>query len=135
MQSRQSFEHASAARSGRGALKNLIELALILFSFSCASQPKSELAPSPPLDRGEGEKQARQLVARLLEQKPGQPATNLVVLKVREANGNQHEVSARFEVVPQGNNWANIYEAASGPHIQPTTLTIIHRGAQPNEYL
>ena len=135
MQSRQSVAYDRDALPDRRALRYLLNLVLILLSFSGFGQPKSELAAPAPLERAEGEKQARQLVGRLLEQKPEQAATNVVALKIRDPDGTQHEVSARFEVVPQGDHWANIYEAAGGPHSQPITLTIIHRREQPNEYL
>jgi hypothetical protein len=107
----------------------------LLLCLPCPAQPKSGLNASPPLDPAEGERQASALVARLLEQKPEQPATNTGVLKIRDAEGKQREISARFEVVPAGNRWLNIYEATGAPHSPPTTLTIIHQGQQPNECL
>jgi hypothetical protein len=98
-------------------------------------QPKSDLAPPPPLDPAEGERQARVLLARLLEQKPEQPSTNSGVLKIRDAEGKIREVPARFDIVPGLDNWQTVYEAAGAPGSQPVNLTIIHSDAQPNQYL
>jgi hypothetical protein len=110
-------------------------LTVLFFALSCWAQPKSDLAPAPPLDRAEGERQAVALVGHLLEQRPEQAATNTTVLKIRDSEGKQREVSARFEVVPGPDAWLNIYEAATAPGQPPITLTIAHRAAQPNEYL
>jgi len=104
-------------------------------ALPCQAQPKSELAQPPPLDPAEGERQARALVGRLLEQRPEQPSTNTGVLKMRDKDGNQREVSARFDIVPQGDHWLSIYEAAGRAHSAPTVLTIVHKGGEPNEYL
>jgi hypothetical protein len=106
-----------------------------MVALPCPAQPKSELAPAPPLDPAEGERQARALVAHLLEQRPEQPSTNTGVLKLRDKDGNQREVSARFDIVPQGDHWLSIYEAAGAAHSAQTTLTIVHKGGEPNEYL
>jgi hypothetical protein len=57
------------------------------------------------------------------------------VLKIRDSDGKQHEVSARFEVVPGRDSWLNIYEAATAPGQPPVALSIIHRAAHANEYL
>lgn len=110
-------------------------LTALSFALSCAAQHKSDLAPPPPLDPAEGERQARALVGHLLEQRPDQAATNSTVLKIRDSTGKQREVSARFEVVPGRDAWLNIYEAATAPGQPPITLTIVHRSPQPNEYL
>ena len=112
---------------------------LIVFFFLapilCLAQPKNELSPPPLLEPGEGERQARALLARLLEQKPEQPSTNSGVLKIRDADGKTREVSARFDIVPARDKWQTVYEAAGAPGSQPVNLTIIHSDAQPNQYL
>jgi hypothetical protein len=109
-------------------------LCFSMFSPDTRAQPKSELAPPPPLDPAEGERQARELVSRLLEQRPDHPATNTGVLKIRDAGGNQHEVPARFDIVPSGATWLNVYKATSGTAGEDTTLTIVHSDAQSNQY-
>jgi hypothetical protein len=98
------------------------------------AQPKSDLAPPPPLDPVEGERQARELVSHLLQQKPEQASTNSGVLKIRDAAGNQREVTARFEIVPGASNWLNVYQASPAPS-QTVKLTIVHSDSQPNQYL
>ncbi|HLH56379.1 MAG TPA: outer membrane lipoprotein-sorting protein [Verrucomicrobiae bacterium] len=107
--------------------------ALLLLPVLCGAQPKSDLAPPRPLDPAEGERQARSLLARLLEQKPEQAATNTGVLKIRNAEGAQHEVSARFDIVPRAANWLNVYEALTGTNL--VKLTIVHSDGKPNQYL
>jgi hypothetical protein len=116
---------------GRISLIFLIALSISAVSWA---QPKSDLTPPPPLEPAEGEREARVLVSRLLEQKPEQAVTNTGLLKIRDAQGQQREVSARFVVVPGPDRWLNIYEAAGLAHQPPVTLTIIHRAEQPNEY-
>ena len=118
-------------RFGLGAL---YALALFIWCSGAGAQPKSDLTPPPPLDPAEGERQARTLVAHLLEQRPEQAATNNGILKIRDSEGKQREVSTRFEVVPGANQWLNIYEAAAAPPAPPATLTIIHNNKGPNEY-
>ena len=114
-------------------ISHSLALALSLSSFACFAQPKSELAALPPLDPAEGERQARVLVAHLLEQRPEQLITNTGVLKIRDRDGNQTQVSARFAVVPTPTNWFSTYEAASGLRSPESKLTIVHTDQQPNQ--
>jgi hypothetical protein len=112
-----------------------IGLGLIFVSFLSFAQPKSDLAPPPPIDPVEGDRQGRELVARLLEQRPQQAVTNTALLKITDAKGNQRLVPARFDIVPTATNWLNIYEIP-GTNSTPTAkLTIIHSDAQANQYL
>jgi hypothetical protein len=115
-------------------LRFLLVCLLFLPFALCLAQPKNELAPAPPLDPAEGERQARLLVARLLEQKPEAASTNTGVLKIRDADGKTREVSARFDIVPRQRDWLTVYEAALAAGSQPVKLTIIHSDAQPNQY-
>jgi hypothetical protein len=108
---------------------------LFLFPVFCFAQPKSEVAAPALLDPVEGEKQARALIARLLEQRPQVPSTNAGLLKIRDSEGKLREVSARFDVVPGPNNWLTVYETVAGPAVKPVSLTISHSDAQPNQYL
>ena len=108
-------------------------LLLFLAVCICPAQPKSDLSAPAPLDPAEGERQARILVAHLLEQKPQQPSTNAGLLKVRDAEGKQHEIQARFDIVPTPTNWFNVYQAAPAGST-PVKLTIIHTDGQPNQY-
>jgi hypothetical protein len=109
--------------------------ALFLLSYSVyTAQPKSELIPSPPLDPAEGERQARALISRLLEQRPERPTTNTGVLKIRDAEGKQREVPTRFDILPMPTNWLNVYETIDSKHNPGTKLTVIHSDDKPNEY-
>lgn len=107
---------------------------MLLAPFICLAQPKSELAAPTTLDPAEGQREARALIARLLEQRPEQPLTNTGVLRIRDREGKQREVPASFEVIPTATNWLNIYEAVLAPHSKPTVLTIIHHGMDQNVY-
>jgi len=113
----------------RGAL-----LFLLLLSLSSFAQPKSELSAPPQLDPAEGERQARALVAHLLEQRPDQPATNNGVLKITDRNGGLREVPTRFSVFPTPTNWLNLYEASPVAASPGVNLVIAHSGQQPNTY-
>jgi hypothetical protein len=108
---------------------------LFLFSaLACPAQPKSDLAPPPPLDPVEGQRQARALVAHLLEQRPELPATNSGTFKIRDKEGNQREVSVQFEVLPTPTNWLNVYDAVASARSPAAKLAIIHSDEQPNQY-
>jgi hypothetical protein len=93
------------------------------------------LGPTPPLERAEGERQARALVANLLAQKPEQGATNTGVARIRDRDDKQHEVRMRFEIFPTRSNWFNVYEAAATGTNAGERLTIIHADGQVNQYL
>ena len=107
---------------------------ICIWPLLCLAQPKANLAPPPPLSPAEGERQARELIARLLQQKPDQAVTNTGELKIRSADGSQREVATRFDIVPEAGAWLSVYEAAP-PNAAKTKLTIVHRNARPNEYL
>ena len=87
------------------------------------------------MDPAEGEREARVLISRLLEQKPERAVTNTGVLKIRDSDGNQREVPTRFDIVSGAGSWLNVYEAAPGPGKAPVKLTILHSDAHQNEYL
>lgn len=116
-----------------------IESVFLAFSLVCLwpvaapAQPKAELSAPALLEPAEGKRQARLLVARLLAQKPEQAVTNTGELRIRDAEGKQRTVPARFAVVPMTTNWLNVYEAAP-PSSQPVKLTIVHTEGQPNQY-
>jgi len=74
-------------------------VAILLLSHSaqvCVAQPKSELAPPPPLSPEEGEREARTLLSNLLSQKPDQNATNAGALKIRDAERHERAVAVKF---------------------------------------
>jgi hypothetical protein len=110
-------------------------LFLLLSLQLCAAQPKSELAPPPPLSAAEGEMEARKLLANLLAQKPDQDTTNTGLLKMRDADRHERAVPVKFEVFLRPNRWLNSYEAASAEGVPGQKLTITHKEGSPNEYL
>jgi hypothetical protein len=108
---------------------------MLLFAGTrCLAQPKSELAPPPLLTQQEGDREARALVARFLEQKPDQASTNRGVLKIRDAAGQQREVPTLFAIVPAPTDWLNVYETSPGQASRKTRLTIVHSAGQSNQY-
>jgi hypothetical protein len=109
-------------------------LLLFVSHFNGFAQPKSEMAPSPVLEPAEGERQARALVAHLLEQRPEQPGTNSGALRIRDAEDKQREVPTRFEILPTPANWLNIYETSRAANSGASKLTIVHSPNQPNQY-
>jgi hypothetical protein len=99
-------------------------------------QPRNPAPPPPALERVEGERQARALVANLLSQKPTQNSTNTAAVTIRDSDGKRREVQARFEIVCTPTNYLNVYEAAaSGNAANGMRLTIIHSDNGPNQYL
>ncbi|HWW01852.1 MAG TPA: outer membrane lipoprotein-sorting protein [Candidatus Acidoferrum sp.] len=101
----------------------------------CAAQPKSELAPPPPLSPAEGEREARSLLTNLLSQKPDQNSTNTGVLKVRDADRHERTVPVKFEVLLRPDRWLNTYEATPADNVPGQKLTITHQDGRANEYL
>ncbi len=122
------------ARIRAASLFFIAVLALCLCPGVCFSQPKSDLAPPRPLDPAEGAREARALIANLLRQRPDRAVTNSGVLKIRDAEGNQREVAARFDIVPRQTDWLSVYEAAGRSNRSPVKLTIVHAPGQPNAY-
>ncbi|HSU56003.1 MAG TPA: outer membrane lipoprotein-sorting protein, partial [Candidatus Dormibacteraeota bacterium] len=85
----------------------------------------------PPLDPVQAEREARQLVTEMLSQRPAKDATNTGVLKIRDANDEQHEVAVRFDSFNTPTNWVSVYETLRGaPH---SKLTVLH-AERTNEY-
>ena len=114
-------------------------LLLFLFLFLplplLPAQPKSELAPPPPLSPAEGEREARKLLDNLLAQKPDQNGTNTGTLKIRDVERHERAVPVRFEVVLGSGRWLNTYQALPGDGTAGQLLSITHRDGTPNEYL
>lgn len=110
-------------------------LALLLVPLQGFAQKPSDLVPPPPLDRAEGERQGRALIAELLAQRPTENYTNTQLIRLRQKSGPWREVPVRFTLVCTPTNFANIYEvlpSTNGPG--GTLLSIIHADGRPNEY-
>ncbi len=112
----------------------LLLLFLFLSPQLIAAQPKSELAPPPPLSPAEGEREARALLGNLLAQKPDQNATNTGTLKIRDAERHERSVPVRFEIVLGSARWLNTYQAVPDDGTPGQLLSITHRDGSPNEY-
>lgn len=108
---------------------------LCLSPWPCGAQPKSELAPPPPLSVAEGEREARKLLGNLLAQKPDQGATNTGVLRIRGADRTWRGVPVKFEVALGSNRWLNSYEAAPAGSAPGQRLTITHLNGSANEFV
>jgi hypothetical protein len=110
-------------------------LALIFWCFSSLlATAQRNLERPPPLDPVLAEREARELVADMLVQKPGPGPTN-GLLKIRDSDGRQREVPVRFATSLTPTNWVHIYETLPSSE-QPAgvKLTIIHTDGAPNQY-
>jgi hypothetical protein len=115
-------------------ISNFVILLLLLSSLSLFAQSKpSPMLPTPPIDRAEGEKQARALVSALLAQRPTQNYTNTQVVRIHPKKKPQQEIPVLFLIIPTPTNFSNIYEL-TGSSAAGTTLSIVHTPNQPNEY-
>jgi hypothetical protein len=116
---------------------SVIPLCLLLLSsvpLFAQSKP-SPMLPAPPIERAEGEKQARKLVSNFLAQRPTQNYTNTQVVRIKAKKKPQQEIPVRFLVVCTPTNYSNIYQVTgSAKGLSGTTLTIVHTPNQPNEY-
>ena len=116
-------------------MKKPVLLGLLFLPWLCWAQPKGPVAPVPLLSPAEGERQARELVAQLLAQKPTENFTNIQVLKIRGADKKWREIPITFIVLCSPTNFANIYETAPAASATGgSRLTILHAGEQPNQY-
>ena len=133
LQTRTLSHLATKPRPAAGGAACLLAGLLLLpgLGFAQANNP----APAPaPLSRAEGEKQARELIANLLAQKPTQTSSNVAVIKVRGADRRERQVPATFAIVLTPTNYLNIYEVGSGVAPVGMKLTISHTDGKPNEY-
>jgi len=103
--------------------------ALLLFAFSCSAQRQSD-RPSP-LDPAQGERNARELIAETLSQKPEQNSSKDAVLKIRDAKDVEKEVPVHIDVRLTPTNWSTVYETKSSP---AERLEVVHTDEKPNQY-
>ena len=108
----------------------------VLLSLSPSFAQRSPEPRPPPLPLAQGKAEAKTLVAELLAQNPDQNTTNAGQVKIRDRDGNESVIPARFEIVCTPTNWTSIYEALAAPGGPPRErLEVIHTDAQPNQYL
>jgi hypothetical protein len=106
----------------------------LLASAAAFGQIKNPEPPPQPLERAEGERQARPLVARLLAQKPAENSTNTGLVRIRGTNREWRALPAHFEIQLTPTNFSTIYKV-TGSDAQPeSVLTITHTEGQPNRY-
>ncbi|HEV2210944.1 MAG TPA: outer membrane lipoprotein-sorting protein [Verrucomicrobiae bacterium] len=98
----------------------------MLLTLLAFAQPKSELAPPPPIPPAEGERQAHELLDRLLAQKPDQSLTNTGTLTIRDAQGQQRTISARFDIAVAPTHWTSVYVAAPAPTFGGEEFAVLH---------
>jgi hypothetical protein len=130
------LQPATIASCRRALPLRVISFVGLLIALGASfAQPAKELRPPPPLERAEGEHQARLLVAHLLAQKPDQDSGNRGALKIRNADGTQRGVLARFMVQVTPTNWLSVYEASPTGNSPGEKFTVIHADELPNQYL
>lgn len=98
------------------------------------AQARRGLEQAPPLSPAEGAREAKALVAEMLEEKPAQSATNTGLIKIRDSEGNQREVPLKIVTLVTSTNWLQIYEAAAVGSAPASKLFIIHTSEKTNQY-
>jgi len=113
-----------------------LSLFLLLLGLPAVSYAQRQAVQRPPeLNPAEGKAQARALVAELLAQKPEQSSTNTGQVRIRDRDGQEREIPARFEIICTPTNWSSVYEtldSTGGPGKEK--LVIIHADNRPNQY-
>jgi hypothetical protein len=95
-------------------------------------QPDTRSIPIPP---DEGKKQAQEVVAEMLNQRPEQSATNTGVLRIRNGDRKESEVPVKIATVPTATNWFSLYEAIGQKADIVTRLQVIHSPGADNHYI
>jgi hypothetical protein len=80
---------------------------------------------SPPPSRLETE--GRELVARLLAQRPQESGTNTTALRIRVSRTNHYEVPLVIEVRVTATNWQTVYRTLPGTNSATTHMLIVTR--------
>ncbi len=111
----------------------LLVLVLLVSLASAHGQPKSELAPPPPLDPAEGRKQGRTLVESLLKLRPTENQTQDLLFKITDANDHETQVPVKFEITVTPTNFQSTYQTTQ-QGAAAMKLTITHTEGQPNQY-
>lgn len=111
-------------------------LSLLLSALPAVSYAQRQADQRPlPMDPAQAKAEARVLVAALLAQKPEQSSTNTGQVRIRDRDGKEIEIPARFEIIRASTNWLSVYETlspADGPN--RAKLVVIHTDNQPNRY-
>jgi hypothetical protein len=111
-----------------------LSLLALLLCWPALAQRAVDQRPSP-LDPAQAKVEARVLVAELLAQKPDQNSTNSGQVRIRDREGKEIEIPARFEIISTPTNWLSIYEILpSAGRATGERLVVIHTDGQPNQY-
>ena len=113
-----------------------LSLLLLLPGLPAVSYAQRQADQRPlPMDPAQAKAEARVLVAGLLAQKPEQSSTNTGQVRIRDRDGKEVEIPARFQIIRASTNWLSVYETlnpADGP--DQAKLVVIHTDNQPNRY-
>ncbi len=114
----------------------LISLAIAIIGNPFAALAQKQDANRPaPIDPAKGESEARKIVAEILAQKPAENGTNTGQIRIRDRDGNERVIPARFEVIATPTNWLSIYETLDPTGKAATTkLAVTHTEGAPNRY-
>lgn len=126
----------SAHRLNLALLPFAISLLLLLPGLPAVSYAQRQADQRPlPMEPAQAKAEARVLVAALLAQKPEQSSTNTGQVRIRDRDGKEVEIPARFEIIRAATNWLSVYETlnpAGGS--DGAKLVVIHADNQPNRY-
>lgn len=103
--------------------------ALLLFCVcALAASAQRQIQPLPgTLPPEQAAKEGRQLVARILLEKPSENLTNTGVMTIRNAR-DRTRIPIRFEVIATPTTWLSRYQAGA------VDARVIHDDSRPNEY-
>jgi hypothetical protein len=113
----------------------LASLLTLLGSVAVSPAQREPEQRPPPLDPVQARREARDLVMDLLAQRPAHSSTNTGQIRIRDRDGQEREIPARFEVVCTVSNWLSVYETLR-PGGKPTgaRLVVAHADNRPNQY-
>ncbi len=122
----------SFASSTRRVLSVRFSILIACFlCLDCFAQRQRDLR-TPPLDPVQAQKEAEELVLRILSQKPDQSITNTGVLKISDPDRTERNIPVRIDTVSTPTNWFNVYVTRGAQNVR---LTVTHAVGRPNEYL
>ncbi|HXP60847.1 MAG TPA: outer membrane lipoprotein-sorting protein [Dongiaceae bacterium] len=115
------------------ALRTSTLFLALLFPLLACGQRRDDTRP-PPLGPEESVREGRRLVDDLLRQKPDANSTNTGVVRIRDAQDREHRIPVKFEIYATPTNWVSVYQTLPADGLAAEELTVVHSGAQPNEY-
>ncbi len=104
---------------------------LPLLAIGAAEQTSPPIVLTPE----EAVRQGRELTTQILAFKPDQNATNTGVLRIRDGKGQRTEIPVEADVVITNSGWLSIYTTSNTDRAHFASLTVVHSGGRPNEYI